>query len=232
MEDILRAGYEELGVPCPEEALALLRRYYDILSEKNKVMNLTAIEGEEPTARLHFLDCGALLKYLPMKGKRVADIGSGAGFPGIVLRILEPGMELTMCDSLQKRVVFQQETVDALGLTHVECRAGRAEEQKDMRARYDIVTSRAVARLNILCELCLPMVKKGGWFAAMKGPEPEEELQEAEKCIALLGGGEVRVVKYTVPGTDAVHSLVMVKKLAATPEKYPRRFAMIKKSPL
>lgn len=232
MEDILRAGLEELGVPFSAEALTLLRRYYDILSEKNKVMNLTAIEGEESTARLHFLDCAALLHYLPLKGKRLADIGSGAGFPGLVLRILEPGAALTMCDSLQKRVTFQQETVEALGLAGVECRAGRAEEQKDMRSRYDVVTSRAVARLNVLCELCLPMVKKGGWFAAMKGPEPEEELKEAERCIALLGGGEAQIVKYTVPGTDAVHSLVLVKKLAPTPEKYPRRFAMIKKSPL
>jgi len=232
MKEILAAGFAELGVPLSEDALTLLRRYYDILSEKNRVMNLTAIEGEEPTARLHFLDCGAILKYLPLRGKRLADIGSGAGFPGVVLRILEPELELTMCDSLQKRVLFQQETVEALGLTRVECRAGRAEEQRDMRSRYDVVTSRAVARLNILCELCLPMVKKGGWFVAMKGPEPEEEVKEAERCIALLGGGETRVEKYTVPGTDAVHSLVMVKKLSPTPDKYPRRFAMIKKSPL
>lgn len=232
MEEILRSGFDELGVPLTDDSLRGLRAYYDLLSEKNKVMNLTAIEGEADTARLHFLDCGALLHYLPMAGKTVADIGSGAGFPGLVLRILEPRMKLTMLDSLQKRVVFQQEVVDALALTGVECRAGRAEEQKDMRAKYDIVTSRAVARLNMLAELCLPMVKKGGVFAAMKGPEPEEEIEEAGRCIALLGGGEVKVEKYTVPGTDAVHSLVIIRKERPTPPTYPRRFAAIKKQPL
>ena len=232
MEEILREGFAALGVPASEEALGKLAAYYALLDEKNKVMNLTAIEGEEAAARLHFLDCGALLHYLPMAGKRVADIGSGAGFPGLVLRILEPRAHLTLLDSLQKRVTFQQEVCAALALSDVDCRAGRAEEQKDMRAAYDIVTSRAVARLNMLAELCLPMVKKGGVFAAMKGPEPEEEIEEARRCIALLGGGDVRVEKYTVPGTDAVHSLVLIRKERPTPAAYPRRFAAIKKQPL
>ena len=232
MEEILRAGFAELNLPLPEGAVQKLRAYYSLLEEKNRVMNLTAITGEADTARLHFLDCGALLRYLDLDGKTASDIGTGAGFPGLVLKILSPGTEMTLLDSLQKRVGFLQEVCTALSLTGVTCIAGRAEEQTALRETFDVVTSRAVARLSMLCELCLPLVKVGGIFAAMKGPEPEEELAEAKNAVARLGGGEVRVEKYTVPGTDAVHSLVLVKKLRPTPAGYPRRFAVIKKNPL
>ncbi|MBQ7737648.1 MAG: 16S rRNA (guanine(527)-N(7))-methyltransferase RsmG [Oscillospiraceae bacterium] len=232
MEEILREGFAALGVPVTGEALAGLEKYYALLEEKNRVMNLTAIQGEEETARLHFLDCGALLRWLDPAGKRVLDLGSGAGFPGLVLKLLCPNMELTMLDSLQKRVAFQQEAADALGLAGVCPTAGRAEEMTDFRERFDIVTSRAVARLNVLAELALPMVRPGGVFAAMKGPDPEEEIREAKRALALLGGGAVRVEKYAVPGTDAVHSLVLIEKASPTPARYPRRFAQIKKSPL
>ena len=232
MEEILREGFAALGVPVTGEALAGLEKYYALLEEKNRVMNLTAIQGEEETARLHFLDCGALLRWLDPAGKRVLDLGSGAGFPGLVLKLLCPNMELTMLDSLQKRVTFQQEAADALGLAGVCPTAGRAEEMTDFRERFDIVTSRAVARLNVLAELALPMVRPGGVFAAMKGPDPEEEIREAKRALALLGGGAVRVEKYAVPGTDAVHSLVLIEKASPTPARYPRRFAQIKKSPL
>ena len=232
MEEILRAGFAALGVPVPPDALEKLRAYYTLLDEKNRVMNLTAITGEEDTARLHFLDCGALLRWLNLEGKTAADIGTGAGFPGLVLKILSPGTDMTLLDSLQKRVGFLQEVCDALSLTGVTCIAGRAEEQTALRETFDVVTSRAVARLSMLCELCLPLVKVGGTFAAMKGPEPEEELAEAKNAVARLGGGDVRVEKYALPGTDAVHSLVLVKKLRPTPAAYPRRFAVIKKNPL
>ena len=232
MEEILREGFAALGIPVTGEALAGLEKYYALLEEKNRVMNLTAIQGEEETARLHFLDCGALLRWLDPAGKRVLDLGSGAGFPGLVLKLLCPDMELTMLDSLQKRVAFQQEAADALGLAGVCPTAGRAEEMTDFRERFDIVTSRAVARLNVLAELALPMVRPGGVFAAMKGPDPEEEIREAKRALALLGGGAVRVEKYAVPGTDAVHSLVLIEKASPTPARYPRRFAQIKKSPL
>lgn len=232
MEEILRAGFADMGIPVPEGAVEKLRAYYTLLDEKNRVMNLTAIRGEEDTARLHFLDCGALLRFLSLDGKAVADVGSGAGFPGIVLKILAPDAEMTLLDSLQKRVSFLREVCDALELSGVACVAGRAEEQTGLRECFDVVTSRAVARLSMLCELCLPLVRVGGVFAAMKGPEPEEELREARRGIVLLGGGEVRVEKYLIPGADAVHSLVLVKKLSPTPAAYPRRFALIKKSPL
>lgn len=232
MEEILIPGLAELGVPASAEQLSQLRSYYALLDERSKVMNLTAIEGEEATARLHFLDCAALLRYVRLDGKSVADIGSGAGFPGLVAAILAPGAKLTLIDSLQKRVAFQQEVCASLGLENVVCLAGRAEEESALRESFDAVTSRAVARLSMLCELCLPLVRVGGVFAAMKGPEPEEEVREAARCIRTLGGGKARIEKYTVPGTDAVHSVVLIPKTAPTPAKYPRRFAMIKKQPL
>ena len=232
MEEILRAGLPELGLSADEAAIAKLRRYAALLEEANRVMNLTAIRGEEDVARLHFLDCAAVLRYVPLAGKRVLDVGSGAGFPGMVLKILAPAAEVTLLDSLQKRVGFQRRTAEALELTGIECLAGRAEEMPELRESFDVVTSRAVARLNILSELCLPMVRPGGVFAAMKGRSPEEELREAERCLRTLGGGEPRVEKYTVPGTDAVHTLVIIPKEKPTPPGYPRRFAAIKKQPL
>ncbi len=232
MEEILTSGLAELGVPATAAQLSQLRAYYTLLDERSKVMNLTAIEGEEATARLHFLDSAALLRYVRLSGKTAADIGSGAGFPGLVAAILAPDADITLIDSLQKRVTFQQEVCDTVGLGNVTCLAGRAEEESALRESFEVVTSRAVARMTMLCELCLPLVHVGGVFAAMKGPEPEEEVQEAARCIRTLGGGKPRIEKYTVPGTDAVHSVVIIPKTAPTPAKHPRRFAMIKKQPL
>ena len=232
MEEILRAGFAALGVDAPPAAIEQLRQYYELLEETNAVMNLTAIRGEQDTARLHFLDCGALVRYLPEGCVSLCDVGSGAGFPGLVLKILRPELRLTMLDSLQKRVAFQRRTADALGLENVACIAGRAEEETALRESFDAVTSRAVARLCMLCELCLPLVKPGGVFLAMKGPDPEEELTEAARAIRLLGGGEPRVERYAIPGTDAEHTAVLIPKLRPTPAAYPRRFAVMKKTPL
>ena len=176
MEEILTSGLAELGVPTTAAQLSQLRAYYTLLDERSKVMNLTAIEGEEATARLHFLDSAALLRYVRLSGKAAADIGSGAGFPGLVAAILAPDADITLIDSLQKRVTFQQEVCDTVGLGNVTCLAGRAEEESALRESFEVVTSRAVARMTMLCELCLPLVRVGGVFAAMKGPEPEEEV--------------------------------------------------------
>ena len=169
MEEILTSGLAELGVPATATQLLQLRAYYTLLDERSKVMNLTAIEGEEATARLHFLDSAALLRYVRLSGKTAADIGSGAGFPGLVAAILAPDADITLIDSLQKRVTFQQEVCDTVGLGNVTCLAGRAEEESALRESFEVVTSRAVARMTMLCELCLPLVRVGGVFAAMKG---------------------------------------------------------------
>ena len=232
MREILASGLRELGLTATEEQLAALEQFAGLLEEKNKVMNLTAIHGPEDIARLHFLDCAALLPLIPTAGRTLADVGSGAGFPGIVLKILSPETRLTSLDSLGKRIEFQREAAEALGLADTELLCARAEELADRRESFDIVTSRAVARLSILAELCLPLVKTGGVFAAMKGPAPEEELAEAKRGIALLGGGKVRVERYRIPGTDVIHSAVLIEKLRPTPAKYPRRYAQIKKQPL
>ena len=232
MEQILIDSLAELGLGADARALALFRDYYNILTEKNAVMNLTAITGEENTARLHFLDCCALLRAAEFKGRRVLDVGSGAGFPGLPLLIAEPDMELTMLDSLEKRVTFLRETCNKLGLSAA-CIACRAEEAPAaMRGSYDLVVSRAVSRLCLLSELCLPFVKVGGVFLAMKGPDCAEELEEAKNAIATLGGECEDTFTYRIPGTDISHSVVRVRKRAPTPEKYPRRWAKMQKQPL
>ena len=226
---------EILGEALDVDELALrrFRRYYELLSEWNKVMNLTAIEGEENTARLHFLDCAALTQLVDLKGKRIIDVGTGAGFPGLVLKILCPEMELTLLDSLDKRVKFLSTVCGELGFEDVRCLHARAEEPPAaLRESFDLACSRAVARLNLLSELCLPYVKQGGLFAAMKGPEVTEELREAEKGIRLLGGETERVAEYPVPGTELRHNAVLIRKIAATPKKYPRKWAVMKKQPL
>ena len=232
LEETLRAGLEEMQLPCGADVLARFRTYYDALDETNKVMNLTAITGEDDSARRHFLDCAAPLLLFPMAGKRVVDVGTGAGFPGLPLKILEPGIRLTLLDSLQKRIGFLSGVCTALGLTDVECVHARAEECGERRERYDYAVSRAVARLNILAELCLPYVRVGGAFLALKGPAVTEELKEAEKAVAALGGKVERIFEYAVPGEELHHNVVVIRKVSPTPKKYPRRFAMIKKSPL
>ena len=233
LEDILSAGFAELGLPLDGAALERYRIYYEFLAETNKVMNLTAISGEEDVARLHFLDSAALLTLADFSGKRVVDVGTGAGFPGLALKIARPDIRLTLLDSLDKRIGFLTRLCERLGFEEVECIHMRAEEAPaEYRQRYDIAASRAVARLNLLCELCLPFVKKGGLFIAMKGPGSEEELSEAGRCIRLLGGGEAKIREYHVPGAELRHSAVLVRKAGNTPSGYPRRWAQIKKQPL
>ena len=232
MEEILRSGFASLGVTVSDETLASLRKYYELLTERNQVMNLTAIEGEENVARLHFLDCGALLGFKDLNGTKILDVGSGAGFPGLVLKILCPGAELTLLDAQRKRSEFQQEVVDALGLENIRCLHGRAEEMTELRGQFDYVISRAVAKLSVLNELCMPLVKVGGRFIAMKGPDPQQEMQEAKRSCYILGGRHVRWQPYTIPGTDIVHSLIFVIKEQPSPSQYPRRYSSIKKQPL
>lgn len=232
LEEILRSGFKAMGIPADETAVSRFRAYYEALSEKNKVMNLTAIIGEDASARLHFLDSAAPLLLGSLAGKTVIDVGTGAGFPGLPLKILEPSVSLTLLDSLQKRIGFLSEVCDSLALTGVECVHARAEECGIRREQYDLAVSRAVARLNILAELCLPYVKVGGQFLALKGPAAAEELAEAQKAVAVLGGAVDQVFEYAVPGEELHHNIIVIRKVSRTPGAYPRRFAMIKKTPL
>ena len=233
LEQILKEGFADLGLQLSDVAVGRYRVYCDHLLETNKVMNLTAIEGEDDTARLHFLDCTALLKYADLKGKSLIDVGTGAGFPGLALKIAEPEIKLTLLDSLDKRIGFLKSTCELIGMEDVACIHARAEEMPaGYREAFDAAASRAVARLNILAELCLPYVKVGGVFIAMKGPDVDEELEEAKPAIKNLGGKTEVVEKYTVFGTDAIHSAIIIRKISPTPPGLPRRWAQIKKKPL
>ena len=231
MEQLLRDGLTSLGLP--REGVPALLRYADMLVETNKVMNLTAITEPADIATLHYLDSAALLKLVDFQNKSVVDVGTGAGFPGMPLRILEPSIRLTLLDSLNKRIDFLKEVCDDLGLRDVDCVHARAEEfAAQHREGFDIVTSRAVANLRMLSELCLPLVKVGGFFLSMKSVDSDAELEDAQQAIAILGGRVTDVKDYVIPGTEVTHRVIFVQKLKETPKKYPRAFAKIKKSPL
>ena len=233
LEEILFQGLGELGLCRDKPTLAAFRRYYELLAEWNEKMNLTAVFGEDETALLHFLDCAALLPHIPAGSLRILDVGSGAGFPGLVLKILRPELDLTLLDSLQKRVRFQQAVCEELELKGVRCLHLRAEDAPpEMRESFQLVVSRAVARLNVLAELCVPFVETGGAFLAMKGPAAAEELAEALPALRKLGCAEAEIIPYPVPMLSAERSIVKAAKTKATPKGFPRKFAQIKKKPL
>ena len=229
MRDTLTRGLPALGVDL--KYIEQLEEFSSMLVEKNKVMNLTGITEPREVAVLHLLDSLALLPLAPLSGKKIIDVGTGAGFPGVPLKIVLPESHVTLLDSLNKRIAFLQESCDGLGLRDVDCVHARAEEFGH-REEYDYAVSRAVASLPVLCELCLPLVKVGGEFLAMKSSHTEEEINEAKRAIALLGGKITEVIDYTIPTSDIVHRVVRIEKISPTAKKYPRRFAQIKKQPL
>ncbi len=228
MKESLRTEAARLGIPLTEAQLEQFCAFGAALIEKNQVMNLTAITEPEAVAKLHFADCLALLNCTDCKGKKLIDVGCGAGFPGVPLKLGEPSLRVTLLDSLQKRVNWLSETLEAMGV-EAACVSARAEEYGH-REEYDIATSRAVARLNILAELCLPFVKVGGLFLAMKGAAALEELEEAKKAISLLGGKTEKVYTYTIDGVE--RSVLLIRKIKPTPPRFPRRYAKIKQQPL
>ncbi len=231
MEGIVTCGLQALKLRT--EAVPQLLDFAERLLEKNKVMNLTAITEPKDVATLHLLDCAALLSLHPLQGKTVVDVGTGAGFPGMVLRILEPDFDLTLLDSLGKRITWLDETCREMGLGRVECVHARAEEFAAVRREeFDVATSRAVADLPLLCELALPLVKLGGRFIAMKSVDSDEEIDRARGAIGQLGGKVAAVENYTIPGTEVKHRLVVIEKIRPTPPQFPRVWARIKKSPL
>ena len=237
MEEIISAGLEELGLTgrVPEDAPAQLAQYGRMLLEKNQVMNLTAIREPEGVARLHFLDCAALLKFCNFEGKTLIDVGTGAGFPGMVLKILVPSLKINLLDSLSKRLDWLTEVYEDLdGVDSITTFHGRAEEwgHKGYRECFDFAAARAVADLRVLCELCLPFVKVGGRFLAMKSTGSDQELAEADHAVKVLGGRVTEIHDYLIPGTDVTHRLIVMEKTAPSPEVYPRRWAKIPKKPL
>ena len=230
MKQTLTDGLARMGRSLSDAQIGTLCRFGEELIEKNRVMNLTAITEPKAVAELHFLDCIRLLDAADFRAKRVIDVGCGAGFPGVPLKIAEPSIRLTLLDSLAKRMNWLSEILPKLGV-EAEVVTGRAEEfAAERREQYDLAVSRAVARLCILAELCLPYVKVGGFFLAMKGAMAQEEADEAKSGIETLGGRIAEICEY--PLSDAVHRVVIVEKVRPTPPRYPRAFAKIKKSPL
>ena len=230
MYETLTAGLPGLGLSLSDDLAQRLCDFGAAVVKQNEVMNLTAITEPEQVAKLHLLDSLSVLKTADLKGKRLIDVGCGAGFPGVPVKIACPEVKLTLLDSLGKRMTWLEQVLPALGVD-AECITARAEEFAEKRREsYDFATSRAVARLNILLELTAPFVKVGGAVLAMKGSAAREELAEAKNAITKLGLKLEAVEDFPVDGT--AHSVIVLRKIKPTPAQYPRRYAKIKQSPL
>lgn len=224
----------EAGLSFTEEQLEQFTKYYELLVETNKVMNLTAITEPEEVAVKHMID--SLLAYdADMAGKTLADVGTGAGFPGVPLKIYCPELKVTLIDSLGKRLKFLQQVIDTLGLKYIRCEHLRAEDagrSKQHREKYDLVTARAVARLSVLAEYCLPLAKKGGQFIALKGSKFAEEIEEGTAAVSILGGKILSAEPVKLPGLDDGRAIIKISKIKATPAQYPRKAGTPEKQPL
>ena len=230
MKKTLCEGLPGLGLDLNEKTCDTLCAFGAAVVEQNKVMNLTAITEPDQVAKLHLLDSLSILAVKDLAGKRMVDVGCGAGFPGVPVKIACSQVELTLLDSLGKRMNWLETVLPTLGVD-AKCVTARAEEAvATCRESYDIATSRAVARLNILLELTAPFVKVGGYVLAMKGTAAMEELEEAKKAIKTLGLKLEEVREFPVDGT--AHTVIVLKKVAPTPAKFPRRYAKIKQAPL
>lgn len=233
MTELLKNGFSAMKLSVSDAQIAQLEDFTARMLDTNKVMNLTRITDPKEIAEKHLLDCASLLQAADFSKKSVVDVGCGAGFPGMPLHILCPSCELTLLDSLGKRIRFLQGCIDAMNLSDIEAVHARAEEfAAKHREQYDFAVSRAVAQLNVLAELSLPLVKQGGAFIAMKSKDTDEELERAKKAIRLLGGEIEKVVDYTIPHTEITHRLVVIRKKNHTPRQYPRPFRKISASPL
>ena len=234
MFDNIAQGAKSLNIKLPPGARAAFEAYYDLLSKHGKSVNLTAISGAKNVAELHFLDSLSLLTVSSFSKVRLIDIGSGAGFPGVPLKLAEPTIDLTLLDATGKRITFLKELCALLDInaTCIHARAEDTAHDTEMREQFDTCVSRAVAKLNVLCELCLPFVKLGGLFIAMKSIGSDVEFDSAQNAVSILGGEVQELVDYAIPGTDIIHRAILIRKVSKTPDNYPRRFARIQKSPL
>ena len=231
----------KINIEISDDQINCFEKYYELLIEKNKVMNLTAITDKEDVIVKHFIDSIALIPYLTDKGininnkLKIIDIGTGAGFPGLPLKIMMPDVKFTLLDSLNKRVSFLNEVIDELKLKDIEALHGRAEDyasDNKYREKYDICVSRAVANLSTLSEYCIPFVKEDGFFISYKAGESEEEINNSKNAIKILGGKINKVEEFILPGTDASRVFVFIRKLELTDKKYPRKAGVPAKKPL
>lgn len=225
-----------LGIELNEKQLEQFKKYYNMLIEKNKVMNLTAITEWEEVIDKHFIDSISLVKAIDLSGdKYVLDLGCGAGFPGIPLKIAFPNLKIVLLDSLNKRILFLKEVIEELGLEDIEALHGRAEDyarKSEYREQFDYCVSRAVANLTSLSEYCIPYVKEGGYFISYKSGKVKEEVKEVKKALYLLGGKMENMISFQLPETDMERNFVLIKKEKKTPKKYPRKAGIPTKEPL
>lgn len=221
------------GISLSSRQIQQFHLYYQTLVEWNEKMNLTAITDQEDVYLKHFYDSLTIAFDFDFNNQTLCDVGAGAGFPSIPLKIVYPDLKVTIVDSLTKRITFLKHLINVLELKDVDAISARAEDYaKDHRAFFDIVTARAVARLNVLDELCLPLVKEKGYFITLKGRIAKEELKEAKKGIQILGGQVTKEVEMTLSSHDDQRCNIYIKKIQPTPKKYPRPFGQIKKKPL
>ena len=234
--DVLIKGIKELDIELTQDQKHKFSLYKDLLGEWNQKINITAITEDEEVDIKHFLDSlTPMVTDLFSGNKSVIDIGTGGGFPGVPLKIINPDLKVTLLDSLNKRIIFLDEVIAQLGLKNIVAIHGSAEElgiTPQYREQYNICISRAVASLSLLSEYCIPFVKVGGHFISMKGPEVDEEIEESKRAISLLGGRIVQKKIITIPESDIVHSLIIIEKIKSTPSKYPRGGGKPKKNPL
>ena len=232
----LKDSAAKMGIELSDLQLEQFDTYYEMLVEKNKVMNLTAITELEEVVQKHFLDSISLIKVEKLNQDiSIIDLGTGAGFPGIPLKIAFPELEICLADSLNKRVLFLNEVIEELELKKISAVHGRAEElarQKGYREQFDLCVSRAVANLSTLSEYCLPFVKVGGAFIPYKSGKIDEELEQGTKAIESLGGSIADVIRFELTGADADRSLVVIEKIAKTAKKYPRKAGVPSKEPI
>lgn len=232
----LKEKAEELGVSLSDKQISQFETYYELLLEKNKVMNLTAITERDDVILKHFVDSLALVRAeCGFSRQKILDVGTGAGFPGIPLKIAFPDLDVVLLDSLNKRVKFLEEVIETLGLYHIQAIHGRAEDfarQKDFREQFDLVVSRAVANLSTLSEYCLPYVKISGMFLPYKSGRIQEELKQGKHAVKLLGGNIEEVVSFVLPGTDMERTILKIEKKKATPKRYPRKAGLPSKEPI
>jgi 16S rRNA (guanine527-N7)-methyltransferase len=234
MEALVSKG-QEASLSFTKEQLYKFNKYYEMLIETNKIMNLTTITEPDEVAVKHIIDSLLVYKEKDFSGKILVDVGTGAGFPGIPLKIYCPSLKIVLMDALAKRLRFLQTVIEQLGLEGITCEHLRAEDaghKVEHRGHYDIAIARAVAPLAVLAEYCLPLVKVGGFFYAMKGSKYKEEIDQGKKALNILGGKLVSCEEIKLPGLDDGRAVLIVQKQKSTPEKYPRKAGIAVKTPL
>lgn len=233
---ILEEACRDIGLELTKEQYEQFMKYKDLIQEWNKKVNLTSIKEDEEIVKKHFIDSIKIFKFEEVKNaKRIIDIGTGGGFPGIPMKIVNPDCEMVLLDSLNKRINFLNIVINDLGLKNISTIHGRAEDfavKPEYREKFDIVVSRAVANMTVLSEFCLPYVNLGKHFVALKGPSVDEELNESKRALSILGGEVEKLIPVKIEDSDLEHNLVVIKKVKNTPKQYPRKAGTANKKPL